>query len=283
MDQYPAGSTGRPDTLEGIDMNGSNRIGVPHPGLHWAGALGVAAVVGLMLTGCAKSGTADPGAGSGVTTAATVTTSVGSASSTTSGPAISSSAIPTATHAATSSPESSAPTTSGDSTAMSTSVTSIEGVTWTLVAAMDKTGAAVPIPDGIAPTLEINGNQLAVHTGCNSGSGAVAVAPAALEVGPIATTRMACDDARMTLEQTVLGVLSTRSSYRIDDSTLTITNSAGTLVYQTDDAVGAATSVQTARPAPTAVTPLTPLTSVTLPSRKTMLPSIPEDPRGSTN
>lgn len=166
---------------------------------------------------------------------------------------------------------------------MSNSVTSIEGVTWTLVAAMDKTGAAVPIPDGIAPTLEINGNQLAVHTGCNSGSGAVAVAPAALEVGPIATTRMACDDARMTLEQTVLGVLSTRSSYRIADSTLTITNSAGTLVYQTRDAAGAATSVQTARPAPTAVAPLTPLTSVTLPSRKTMLPSIPEDPRGSTN
>ena len=124
---------------------------------------------------------------------------------------------------------------------------------------MDNTGAAVPIPDGTAPTLEITDNHLAVQTGCNSGSGAVAVSPAALEVGPIATTRMACDDARMTLEQTVLGVLSTRSSYRIDDSSLTITNSAGTLVYQTGDAESSPrVRATSARPGPTRVTPLTP-------------------------
>jgi len=169
---------------------------------------------------------------------------------------------------------------------MSGTLLSIEGITWNLVAALDNTGATVTIPDGTAATLEITDDRLAVQTGCNSGGGAVAVSPAALEVGPIATTRMACDDARMKLEQAVLGVLSRRSSYRIDGPNLTISNSAGTLVYQAGAAESSAqeSGSTSARPGPTRVTPLSPEPSLTWPPRRgSMLPSIPEDPRGSTN
>ena len=96
---------------------------------------------------------------------------------------------------------------------------------------------------------------------------------------------MACDDARMSLEQTILGVLSTRSSYRIDGSNLTISNSAGTLVYQPGAAESTApeSGLSTARPGPTRVTAISPEPSLTWPPTRSMLPSIPEDPRGSTN
>jgi heat shock protein HslJ len=263
-------------------MNGTDLMGRAQVRHRWAGALGAATVFALVVTGCANGDTANPGAGGAATETAAMSTAAAAppapTGSTTAGPVTTSAPV-----TATPSSESSAPTTNGDSTTMSASVPSIEDVTWTLVAALDNSGATVTIPDGVIPTLKIADDRLAVNTGCNVGSGAVAVSPAALEVGPVATTRMACDEARMKLEQTVLAVLSTRSSYRIDKSALTISNSAGTLVYQPGDETGASTTVRTAKPAPTAVTPLTPLTTVTLPSRKSMLPSIPEDPRGSTN
>jgi heat shock protein HslJ len=266
-------------------MNGTNRISGRQTGHRWAGALGAAVMFGLVVTGCAKSEPANPGAGGAATAAATVTTSADGASAE---PAASTpdSSVPTSASGTRTSPsEPSASTITGDSTTMSGSVPSIEDITWTLVAALDNKGATVTIPDGTTPTLEITDDRLAVRTGCNSGSGAVAVSPAALEVGAIATTRMACDDARMSLEQTILGVLSTRSSYRIDGSNLTISNSAGTLVYQPGAAESTApeSGLSTARPGPTRVTAISPEPSLTWPPTRSMLPSIPEDPRGSTN
>jgi len=267
-------------------MNGTDRASGQHPRQGWSAVLGVVTVLCLLLTGCAGPEPAQPGAGSPTTVAATGSTSVAT-NPTVSAESTADSSKTSSTSATHSFPEPSAPTNSGDATTMSGTVSSIEGVTWTLVAAMDNAGETAPIPAGLTPTLEITDDRLAVDTGCNSGGGSVAVSPSGLEVGPIATTRMACDEARMKLEQTVLGVLSTRSSYRIDDSTLTITNSAGTLVYRNDDDAQPSASEPgptTARPGPTRVTALSPELSVTWPpTRGSMLPSIPEDPRGSTN
>jgi heat shock protein HslJ len=170
----------------------------------------------------------------------------------------------------------------------------IEDATWILVSATDKAGNDVQIPAEAGATLSISDGRMAIQTGCNSGGGAVEVSPSALEVGPIMTTKMACPEPRMTLEQTVLGVLGTRSSYQIDGELLTINNSAGTLVYRllpisseasegsatgTGSSAGPATPGPATRftPAPSSIQPLP------LPSHTKLLPSIPEDPRGSTN
>jgi heat shock protein HslJ len=74
------------------------------------------------------------------------------------------------------------------------------------------------------------GMRLAVRTGCNSGSGSVTVladddpASGTLEVGPLATTRMACDEAATSVETHVLAVLDGTVTYAVEGDSLTLTN-----------------------------------------------------------
>ena len=81
------------------------------------------------------------------------------------------------------------------------------------------------------PTLTLEGGTVAVDTGCNTGRGSYTIAGDAVTFGPIATTRMACDDrTRMQVEQQVLTVLTGTATYAIDAAALTLTNGANGLV-----------------------------------------------------
>ena len=70
----------------------------------------------------------------------------------------------------------------------------LEGTTWNLESIV--TGDAVsslPASAG-TPTLRFEGGQLALDTGCNTGSGGYTVADTDITIGPIALTRRACLD-----------------------------------------------------------------------------------------
>ena len=93
----------------------------------------------------------------------------------------------------------------------------LEGPTWTfdsILSADAVTSVAVARP----PTLTFAGGrwQVAVDTGCNTGSGTYEATATEITFGPIALTRIACDDATAQVEAaitTVLdGVVSTRST-----------------------------------------------------------------------
>ncbi len=93
--------------------------------------------------------------------------------------------------------------------------------------------AVSSIPAGVRPpTLVFTNGTVQVDTGCNRGSGPATVTDAELTFGPIATTRMACDEASNQVEAHVLGVLQGTMPYTIDAAVLTLTNGPTGLVLR---------------------------------------------------
>jgi heat shock protein HslJ len=87
----------------------------------------------------------------------------------------------------------------------------LEGTTWT-AESLISAQAVSSIPAGVrTPTLRLEGGNVAVDTGCNTGRGSYTVVGDAITFGPIATTRMACvDPGGQETETAVLAVLTAR-------------------------------------------------------------------------
>jgi heat shock protein HslJ len=75
-------------------------------------------------------------------------------------------------------------------------------------------------------SLTITGDRVAVEAGCNRGAGTVTVGDGTLTFGPLALTKMMCDETTMQLEAAVTGVLAGEVSYEIDSDQLVLTNAA---------------------------------------------------------
>ena len=100
----------------------------------------------------------------------------------------------------------------------------LEGTVWT-VDTLVAGDAASSLPAGVrAPTLTLEGGNVLVDTGCNTGRGGYTITGDALTFGPIATTRMACEPAAMQVEQQVLAVLTGSATFAVDADALTLTN-----------------------------------------------------------
>ena len=107
----------------------------------------------------------------------------------------------------------------------------LEGTEWTLDSLVT-TDAVSSVATQRPPTLRFENGKVAVVTGCNSGSGTYEVAEQEITFGPIATTRMACDEASMEVEAHVLGVLQGTATYEIEADLLTLTNGDLGLTYR---------------------------------------------------
>jgi len=83
-----------------------------------------------------------------------------------------------------------------------TSVDRLDGTGWTLLSVDDQ-----PVPDGITATLVFAAGSTSGSSGCNTFTGPYVVGTPTLEIGPLAATRMACDEAVMAFEQTYLAAL----------------------------------------------------------------------------
>ena len=85
-----------------------------------------------------------------------------------------------------------------------------------------------PLAEGVNASLQfasatsVNGNS-----GCNSFVGAVSVGERRIVFGQLASTRMACRDDAMTLEQRVLDILAEAAAYRIDQGNLLLLGGSG--------------------------------------------------------
>jgi heat shock protein HslJ len=82
--------------------------------------------------------------------------------------------------------------------------------------------AVSSVPVGVIAALTFAEGRVDVEAGCNGGGGTVRVTETTLEFGPIALTKMACEPARMTLEQAVTTVLAGTVPYTIEATTLTL-------------------------------------------------------------
>ena len=83
--------------------------------------------------------------------------------------------------------------------------------------------AVASVPAGVrTPTLQVVDGQVEVDLGCNRGSGTATVGEGTLEIGPLATTRMACPGDADDVEAHLLGVLSGMVEYAIEADQLTV-------------------------------------------------------------
>jgi heat shock protein HslJ len=110
----------------------------------------------------------------------------------------------------------------------------LEGTTW-VVNAILANEAVTSIPDGVTATLVFEDGKVNVNGGCNTGSGDAAVTETTITFGEIATTRMACDDPTMNVEQQVLQVISGEANYEIKGGEMTLTSDGGGLVLDAQE------------------------------------------------
>jgi heat shock protein HslJ len=83
-----------------------------------------------------------------------------------------------------------------------------------------------------AASLVFTEGNVAVETGCNTGSGAATVTDATIEFGAIATTMRACEGPEGDLEAAILPVLQGTVEYTITGDQLTIVNGDVSLNYR---------------------------------------------------
>jgi len=103
---------------------------------------------------------------------------------------------------------------------------SLEGPTWILQRTLLRTEVTAIFEEG-----KVTGSA-----GCNTYNGTYTVTVGANEdeiaIGPLATTRMACQQNIMDQETRYLGALEAAESYIIEDTTLTIFFPGGALIYE---------------------------------------------------
>jgi heat shock protein HslJ len=102
--------------------------------------------------------------------------------------------------------------TGGNTPEPASAAAELAGTSWTIVSV-----AGNPVVDGSGAGLTFDaGGNVSGSTGCNNVSGSFAVDGAALTFGPLATTRMACEENLMAQETAVLQALAGVSGWEID-------------------------------------------------------------------
>lgn len=101
---------------------------------------------------------------------------------------------------------------------------------WTLV---DRRALAGPQGNsGPDVTLEIQGDNLTASAGCNRAAGSIKEQGGRLEIGPLASTMMACPPAVAKVEARFFGVLERGPSYVIKGDLLTLSGAGDTLTFK---------------------------------------------------
>ena len=85
----------------------------------------------------------------------------------------------------------------------------------------------------VRPTLSFSGDgTVSGNAGCNTFTGTYSADGSTLTFGPLATTRMACEGAKGTLETAFVGALQATTAYEITDAgELKLTSGATTLTF----------------------------------------------------
>jgi heat shock protein HslJ len=108
----------------------------------------------------------------------------------------------------------------------------LTGTAWTVTGVISSDAISSGWGSAVA-TLTIVDDQAQVNTGCNRGMATVTVDEAAgtIAFGPLALTKMMCDDDAMRLEQEVSRVLTGTATYLIEAGSLTLMNGTDGLQF----------------------------------------------------
>lgn len=93
--------------------------------------------------------------------------------------------------------------------------------------------SGVAVPDAAKTHFAIGSDGILNTTvGCNGMRGHVTVSSSAISIGPLATTRKACDAALMELEMKYQGALTETKAFAVDGSILRLLASDGSVLVE---------------------------------------------------
>ncbi len=104
----------------------------------------------------------------------------------------------------------------------------LRGTEWQVTTLFEGESAG-SVPQGVEASLRIDGDQLTVNTGCNTGGGSVTVDEAAglLHLDPIVATQKACGEDAMRVERHLFNVLQGSPMFTLDGRSLRIDAGTG--------------------------------------------------------
>jgi heat shock protein HslJ len=101
------------------------------------------------------------------------------------------------------------------------------GPLWKLTAYNNARGGLVSILEGTQPTAVFEPSVVTGSGGCNTYSAPISSTPKTLTFGPIAATRMACEETIMDQETAYFAALERTSTYSIENGRLVLVDGGG--------------------------------------------------------
>ena len=104
----------------------------------------------------------------------------------------------------------------------------LDGTSWLLTDYISPDGAVFTVPAAVTPLLAFDGGNLTGNAGCNTFSSTYTVTGDAIEIGPITSTKMACEEPMSTVENAYLAALESVDKVAIlDDGKLQLWDDGG--------------------------------------------------------
>ncbi len=103
----------------------------------------------------------------------------------------------------------------------------LEGTEWVLLNYMDATGAVFTVPMAVTPTAKFAGGQFSGFAGCNTFSGPYTQDGETIHIGPLAGTKMACDEPLTAVEIAYVRALEVVNTARAAGDSLLLNDSDG--------------------------------------------------------
>ena len=104
----------------------------------------------------------------------------------------------------------------------------LNGTSWLLTDYISPDGALFTVPAAVTPLLAFEGGNLTGNAGCNTFSSTYTVTGDAIELGPIMSTKMACEEPMASVEGAYLAALESIDKVAIlDDGKLQLWDDGG--------------------------------------------------------
>ena len=104
----------------------------------------------------------------------------------------------------------------------------LDGTSWLLTDYVSPDGAVFTVPAAVTPLLAFEGGNLTGNAGCNTFSSTYTVTGDVIEIGPVMSTKMACEEPMASVEAAYLAALESIDKVAIlDDGKLQLWDDGG--------------------------------------------------------
>ena len=103
----------------------------------------------------------------------------------------------------------------------------LNNTNWLLISYLSPTGTSFTVPSAVTPGAQFKDGQWSATTGCNSANGPYTQDGTSIAIGPITSTKQACEEPMATVELAYLQAISVVDTAVGNDKTLILKQSDG--------------------------------------------------------